>query len=558
MTPEEVANLRRLTDEFQNELKQLGMDMANVNKRLDALAKDVADINARLDRMPQFYGNVFWGFRSDRSRYGFIDKSGALRSMNPSHVSNVDSDHDFQLGVHANIPGGGKFTGEIVFSNYLVSKASGAGGGFTRAPSFFQPGAVALGGPAAANANGLPEQVTLYQARLDYPIGGFGSNTMLTLGRFKNQVTPLTYQRNNTDAYFDLPWYPDGNYIQDGFRIQSKFGSATTQLWAGSYSSLTSTSAGGFINKPVVGSLESPRRGIGGFKPFNLESAVDGGAIFANQGIGLHVGIPFFKLGEVGATIEDFTVGPGGVVSPVGPGATPGFGNVAVYGANLTLNPIGRLHLEAEGAKSVTQIKFDQGDTRNNDDDNAFTVNAGWASGPLNINAGYKYIDPRFAAPGDWGHIGNWYNPTNIRGPYLHAGYALAHNLSVHLGGDFYEGARNRAGIAGAGTGWTMGSSAVRGLAGVKYSPMHNLSLTADYEGVFWSVSPAVSVSGLRAKPVEQYITVGAGLNLTANTVLKMAYQIINFQDVGGGFTAFTPGGTSNASVFTTQVAVHF
>ena len=46
---------------------------------------------------------------------------------------------------------------------------------------------------------------------MDIPIGGFGSNTVFTVGRYKNQVTPLTYYRPDTDAYFDLPWYDDGN-----------------------------------------------------------------------------------------------------------------------------------------------------------------------------------------------------------------------------------------------------------------------------------------------------------------------------------------------------------
>ena len=77
-------------------------------------------------------------------------------------------------------------------------------------------------------------------------------------------------------------------------------------------------------------------------------------------------------------------------------------------------------------------------------------------------------------------------------------------------------------------------------------------------------MSGAISASGMRAKPVEQYITLGAGLNLSGNTVLKLAYQIINVQDAGNGFglaPAFggnSPGGGASTSVFTTQFAVHF
>ncbi|WP_457825283.1 hypothetical protein, partial [Staphylococcus aureus] len=34
---------------------------------------------------------------------------------------------------------------------------------------------------------------------------------------------------------------------------------------------------------------------------------------------------------------------------------------------------------------------------------------------------GYRYISPRFGAPGDWGRIGLWWNPTDIKGVYGNA-----------------------------------------------------------------------------------------------------------------------------------------
>ena len=78
--------------------------------------------------------------------------------------------------------------------------------------------------------------------------------------------------------------------------------------------------------------------------------------------------------------------------------------------------------------------------------------------------------------------------------------------------------------------------------------------MSADYEGVFYSLSASSSVSGRRSKPIEQYLTFGAGVNLAGNTVLKLAYQILTTTDAGGGFG----GANSNASTLTTQVAVKF
>jgi hypothetical protein len=550
MTPEEVQNLMRLTDMFKADLAGLGADMKKVNARLDALAAAVDAINKRLDKMPQFSGDFFQGFRSDLSRFGFFDYSGAARvnpagpgglGGNQSLFDNVASPSDFHLKVKANLAGDVKFVGDIAASNYLSYLASGFAG------------AGQLGGPSTANPNGGPQQFFLNQAELDIPLSQFGSNTMLTVGRFKNQITPLTYYRPDTDVYFDLPWYDDGNYVQDGFKISSKFGSATTQIFGGSYSSLT-TSTGGFINKPIIGATTGPREVLVGGAPALAVGKPTGinfqGQVLANQSVGLHVGVPFFKWGEAGFTLADFSTN--------GPGAGI-FGNVVVYGGNITLNPIGRINLSAEYAKSVTQINFDKADGQNNDDNNAYNIHLGWMSKGLGIQAGYQYIDPRFGAPGYWDKIGNWYNPTNVQGPFVRANYAFTDKLSATLGGDFYAGARNR-------PGFTQGSTVARAEAGLRYHLNKMVNLGANYEGVFYDYSGGVTASGARSKPVEQYITFSAGVNLSGNTVLKMAYQLISALDVGGGWgggqapavAAGAAGGVSSANVFTTQVAVHF
>lgn len=543
VTPEELANFRRLADEFRNELQQLGANVKDISNRLDALAKDVADIKDYLARQPKFSGDFFGGFRSDRSRDGFLDYSGAGRAANPSHFENVNALHDFHLNVAANLPGGVKFNGDATFSNYLTYRNSGTpGGGF-------------LGGQsnAARSGNQGAEQVNLYHAELGIPIGGFGSGTVLTVGRFKNSITPLTYYRPDTDAYFDLPWYDDGNYIEDGFKLESRFGSARTLLFAGSYQTTTSSSVPtSTINSPLVGAVYgfngdllngNPR------KPFGLVPSR--GQIAATQSAGLHVGVPIARIGELGVTLVDFT----GNATGTGFAAGVPFNNVVLYGANFRLNQIGHFTFNAEGAKTVTQNGISNTDGNYNEDNNAFTLNAGYKSGPLGVEAGYQYIDPRFAAPGYWNKIGNWYNPTNVQGPFARVNYNFNHALVGFLGGDYYAGARNRAN-------WSTGSSVARGTAGVKYTINRLVTLGGQYEGVFYDYTAGLvsgNLGGGRSKPVEQYITINAGLNLASNTVLKLAYQIIsdNGGNLGGGVSQ-SGLNYSNASVFTTQLAVHF
>ena len=563
VTPDELLRFRQLADEFRNELAQIGANVRDINSRLDALSRDVADIQDRLRRMPVIGGNFFAGFRSDRSRVPFFDYSGAARGANPDHFENVDAVHDFHLTVKAPLAGGAKFTGDLFASNYLNYRDSAG---------------LSLGGPngfagGGANGTGLQEEVGIYQADLAIPIGGFGSNTVLTVGRYKNQVTPLTYYRPDTDAYFDLPWYDDGNFVSDGFKLESKFGSAKTMVFAGSYNNTGSTN-GTQLNRPIVGSNYSINSTFGsrvpGVGPFQNAQGQNLGFVvgkptglnnfpetaLAGESAGIHIGVPLFRFGEIGVTAIDF----GNVGS-----STPllgNFNNVVVYGANLKLNPIGRFTVQGEASKSVTQVGFSgAADRANTNDDNfAFLGNIGYNSGAANIVAGYQYIDPRFGAPGYWNKIGNDYNPTNISGPYARLTYNFSNALTGFLGADYYSGARNRPFQGG----FTPGSNIARATGGIKFNINKTINVSASYEGVQYDLSPTVSASGNRAKPIEQYLTFGAGLNLASNTVLKVAYQIINQQDNGGGFgdvTAVGNGNTghdSNATVFTTQVAVHF
>ncbi|HZT44110.1 MAG TPA: S-layer homology domain-containing protein [Chthonomonadaceae bacterium] len=562
MTPEEVAELRRLTDEFRNELAALGNNVRDINNRLDQLARDVADIRNRLERMIQFNGDFFFGGRADRSRYPFLDYSGAARPAGAGLFTTTTVTHDFHLEAHAHLPGGVMFNGDAAFSNYLDYRGG------------------SLGGEAFAFQPPYTERVNLYQAELDIPIGSFGANTMLTVGRFKHQVTPLTYYRPKTDAYFDLPWYDDGNWVEDGVRLTSKFGSATTSLWAGQYDT-TGDNFGDAINKPIVGAVYGPRTiGENPFfpnRPTDL-SMVERGAIAANKSAGLHIGVPLAHIGEIGATLMDFTQGAeGAAAEPFVP-----FHNVVVYGANVKFNPIlGHFLLSGEWAKSVQQLSFDTGSGLPNDDNNAFLANVGYSSGPLAATLGWMYIDPAFGAPGYWDKIGAWENPTNVSGPFVNVHYNFSNTIQGYLGGEFLEGARNRHTGALAGTatplggffgnGFGIGDKVYRGTAGVKVNLSRMVNLRADYEGDFWNFGPAGSPTGMRAKPIEQYLTIGAGLNLASNTVLKLAYQIISVRDVGAGFGGLwsglpasegdlggVPGGVTNATVFTTQVAVHF
>jgi hypothetical protein len=572
----ELDNVKKLVDEFKNELQGLGVRVGDIEKRLDALTKDVDAIKTRLDRMIHFTGDVFFGFRGDSSRYPFADYSGAARDASKGYFANVEAVHDFHLGVNANLAGDVKFKGDIVISNYLDTGALNP-----PATSFAAATTTGLN----RGTNGIGEQVGLYEADLSIPLKSI--KTTMDIGRIKQQNTPLTMWRPDYDPYFDLPWYDDGNYIMDGVRLSSKFGSASTQIWAGTFSNSLTDSVGQTLAPrilPVVRNGANPLTGnyyaaatstnpnpAGlGFWPLGLATA---GSAAANENAGLHINVPIGHIGEVGLSLIDFNTADG--VVP----------NELVYGVNFRVNPAGRFHLEGEAAKSVFQDGIGTGAPgAPNDSNNAYRAKIGWASGGLDATFGFSYIDPNFAAPGYWDKIGNWYNPTNVMGPFVKIAYTK-NKLSAVAQADALEGARNRYFTGGENNpitttdqagGFGIGDRLYRGKAGVSYRFNKTVNLSIDYEAVVYRLTQGASAAetltdpstGLPyiapvqvSHPLEQFLTFGLGVNVSGNTDLKFGYQLINLADDYGAFGTANPAfgnSTSNASVFTTQLAVHF
>jgi hypothetical protein len=231
-----------------------------------------------------------------------------------------------------------------------------------------------------------------------------------------------------------------------------------------------------------------------------------------------------------------------------------GFTNVLVLGADLDLKLMDRFTLTGNWGKTITGTgRFN---TVNAHANNAFDARVGWTSENLNVTAGYRYIDPLFYAPGYWGRIGNWINPTNVQGPTFRAGIDLSPSFGVNLGGDFYTAARNRAAVGGMGR----QDDINRLLAGLRWDVAKNFRATIDWEGVFWKikgthagVTPGASGT---VHPTEHYVTLGTGYNLTSNTTLKLNYTVGDFN--GHGFLSSPAGTRYNFNTFTAQANVKF
>lgn len=538
VTPEELAQIRRLANEFKNELAGIGANIGQINSRLDALAKQVADLKSQWDRAIKVGVGANFAIRGDYSRFPFVDKGGA-GNFGLKGFSSVDVIHDIHLLLSAKTKDA-NFTGDLAFTNYLSYR----GNTLTQGSFALNP---LLGAGAVA------ETIMPLQAQVDIPVTGIGENTTLTVGRYKQHGTALTYRRPDLDPYFNIQQYDDGNYIQDGIKLNTKFGSVKTSLFVGSFATVAD-SRGNAINAPIIGAgaIGPGGAGLGGFKPVGINAL--GAGNVASQVAGVNLGIPFFNFADLGVTADIFNTGLNVAAEP----ANNPFNSVTVYGANLNFKPIGRLHINAEVAKSVTGSGT-SGDGQSNDDNNAYALHVGYGTGPVSIHAGYNDIDPRFGAPGSWLTLGNWYNPTNVRGPYLSLGYKASDNLSLHVGGNYLEGARNRPGYL------NMNDRINQVKAGLEYKISSRLTTSVDYEGVMYALDAPGSNNP--SIPIEQYLTLGAGLQLNNSAKLKFGYQMINWQNVGGAFGGSASGinglgagggNSSNATVFTTSINLKF
>ena len=66
---------------------------------------------------------------------------------------------------------------------------------------------------------------------------------------------------------------------------------------------------------------------------------------------------------------------------------------------------------------------------------------AGFNLGKLGVQAGYQFVGPYFSAPGYWGKLGAWTNPTNVKGPVYMLKYPVTPKLALNADYEQYRAA---------------------------------------------------------------------------------------------------------------------
>jgi hypothetical protein len=531
VAPEDLATLKKLADEFKGELANQGVNINALNAKFDKLAQDVAAVKAELAKMPKVGGTVFAGVRVDRARVPYADADG--RPSNSDLKNSAMVAHALELGVTANV-GETTVKGSLVADNYK----NYLGGSFTDVR------------PLDTAPRG---DVWINQLTMQAPFNGVGREGSLTIGRLPFQVSPLTLWKPDVDSYFANPIVDDGMYRMDGLTLGTKLGSLGVQAFAGTFKTVIGTqSTGGVFNMPLAGAA-SPA--VFASKPVGI--AVDNPVALEQVG-GVALTLPL-KVGEEGSHVR--AVGLLGTGNPwyywYDTPASPNYQtatNVAVLGADTELKLSDKLSVTGAWSKTLTGGGTGQGRDIGNvvhSYNNAFMGTVGYTVGNLGLTAGYKYVDPLFYAPGYWGRLGNWINPTNIQGPTVKVNYEFSPAFGMTAAGDYLTAARNWASAG------TLGKDdeIYRVQVGLRWAISDAFQTTVDWEGVYWKLA---NVASTNVHPVEHYITLGTGYDLNDTTKIKLGYQIGQWN----GKNALTGGAGSgygfNYNTFTTQVSVKF
>jgi hypothetical protein len=560
-----IAALRDLINQFTPELKQLGVDIANANARIDALDKRVTALEEEVRRV-KITGDVNVIAHADVNtkinQAPAIDQNGL--PVGQTGIKSIWTSpavyNDFLLNIDGRVTEDTHAIVSIDAGNYINWLDNPYRQNSDQANDSASTGLIA--GQQIQTFN-------LYKAYLTTPIKfGFVQATA-DLGRFGTQFTPFTLRAINPDVYTTLT-QNNGDVITDGVKISLAGKGTNLTAFAGE----ANQSAYAIVAGPTV-ALDGGRlpgsSAFGGYQyKYGINAAVapqytDANVVKDLAGARVIFGSNNWSLGVTGLVgrVNGATVAGVNGVNVAGFAKDDGtpvyYNNFGVYGGDLNVE-LGR-SVTAQGEYAINPLG-QQGVVGRVD--SSYRNSAWWAglgahSGSFNIKADYKKIDTDFAAPGYWGNIGSWINPTNIEGPEVSAKYVFSPKLTLNLEGDFYKGIDNYYGQSPL----TKDDNLTRGEGGIKWGICHNTNIDLGYEWVQYNLkhmSAEPDVLLQNGKPVEQYITLGVGHEISKNAAVKLLYQVAAYDDKNTGFyqNSGTSVGSLSGGTFIGQASVKF
>jgi FtsZ-binding cell division protein ZapB len=555
-----IDALQKLVDEFQPELEKLGQDVDAVKDRLDALESRVANIEEEQRRI-KFTGalnliakaeNVTKG-SAFMDQNGFVD-SGPLDTKKLLQTSDIYQ--DFVLGIRGKVSDTATANVKLDFGNYLSSignvdafggePISGIGGNIYAA-------GFDSSSPGLLTADN--QQMTVWEANLEMPVdlGPLGGADLVA-GRFGQQWTKWTLEQVDADVYTQLYQLDSGNIPIDGAKVNLKIGPLGVDAFAGQTKAIPFAQPWGG-NTGDLSTRGDQFDGLpGGLLPQNHAAEI-------LQGAGARVSLGTWDNGVLAGTVEQFGLEGTPYEDDTHPD-TP-YGVLSVYGADyngavpflvhtgLTLDLNWTDSADGYDSRSFNDIGNGWRYT-SSDDEAALKI------GSLQLKGGYQYVGPDFSAPGNWGKIGAWTNPTNIEGGLGSATFDVSHNITLSGSAASYQTA-----YAAEDSPLQQGDKVIKYQVGANVGLCSDTNLDLGYESDNWKLadSDSSTVGGpnlliASGKPIESWVNLGLNHSLNSNASLRLLYQIAEYQDKGTGFDGTI--GDFNGNVAEGQFSIKF
>jgi uncharacterized coiled-coil protein SlyX len=550
-----IDALRALVNEFQGELERLGQDVADVRRRLDALEQRVAAVEEEQRRV-KITGALDVIARGDESTSGngvggystFIDANGARSGVaNSKHVlQQSDVYENFALNIRGKLTDTATANVKIEFGNYLsnVGNTATAGSTLGLIGSTFPAG---VNSPFFAgfqrpfipgNSTGADStQTHLREAYLDAPVGlGPLGGADLQVGRVPVQFSRYMLEQVDADVYTYLYETDSGNVPMDGGKLAFKVGPVNVQGFAGKNDTIPFAQ--------LYGGTEAFNPGLQ-LRPTG--TIIQNHAAGFTQGAGVRATVGAPQALQLSGTLEEFglTNDINGL-APIDQENGQSYNKLTVYGADLNgALPFGLGGLVKKGGIGVDAsygVSLQGGLKTNTGSNYRYQENDEELSlqlGPLFVKGGYQYVGPYYSAPGYWGKLGAWTNPTNVRGGVVSGSLALTRKLTLKADGEFYRAAYGS--TSGGGfidSPLQSGDKVTHYKVGLGYGLSSAYAVDLGYEQVLWDLrdNSGTLTGGTSGKPFESYLTFGLGHSFNNNASLKLLYQIVQYSDRGTGF----------------------
>ena len=508
---EELAAIRKLIDEFRDELAALGVDVealrrdvAALNERVTALEEEVARVRLTGEANMIARGEVNLtdleeaptsGIPFDRDSRRLAEGSlGTPDQNNPLANSAFFTDLDF--GMKARVSEDASVNALINAGDYL---------GFALDPDGL--------GPLTA---GL-DDFTLWNLYFDGAIklGPLGA-AQVVVGRYSFQLTPLTMKLVDPDSYTNVTKLDSGDFVLDGGRASFNFGKVALTAFAGKA-------------EPIADLISPDLMMPGASSAVNVSQVGGARAVIGAGSIG-NVGLTYYQAG-VGA------------------------GRSTIMGADVNAT-FGGLGVAAEYAQSEPNDSLLAASGPDMDIGNmAWNAKLNYNVGALAIGGGFTRVNRNYAAPGYWSRLGRAVNLTNVEGPVANVSYALGSNISLTAEGQFLQpfdstGVHGRTAIDSGRIISQFGLDKITAWkAGLKYGLTSANAVDLGWEQVTWAPDAGDNTT-------ENYISIGLGHSFNPNASLKLLYQIVEYSQ--GAPNPYAVGADGHGGVATAQFQLKY